>query len=402
MSGPWPRRMILLLLGIAVIAGFAYALREKPALVDLAAVREAPMTVSVEQEGVTRVRDIYTVSTPIAGHLSRTTLEVGDRVLGNETVVASIHPLDPPLIDVRSQAELQATLDAALAAVRIAEIERDRANTAFELARTELERVEKLARSGTVPERTVENARSTFRLQEAQVNAALATIRLRQAEVASAEARLMQPRDVEARAGEACCVRLTAPADGVVLELFAESEQAVAAGARIAEIGNPAELEIVVDLLSADAVRIRPGTVAAISDWGGEEVLQARVRRVDPSAFTKISALGIEEQRVNAVLDFEDPDQRLGHGFRVMAEIPIWQSERAVQAPISSLFRVGSQWMTFRLDGDRLSRTAVSIGRMNSSMAEILDGLSPGDLVVIHPGDSLQDGSLAERRPEGT
>lgn len=391
----------MLLLVAAAAAGFAYAMREKPMLVDVAAIERAPMTVSVTQEGMTRVRDVYTISTPIAGHLSRTTLEVGDVVKGDETVVASIHPLDPPLIDVRSQAELHAARDGARAAVAIAQVELERANTALDQAMADLRRVEPLARSGTVPERTVENARSTAALQKAQVDAAHATIRLRQAELASAEARLMQPGDVLDRSGEECCVDLTAPVDGVVLQVFAESEQAVAAGEKIAEIGDPSRLEIVVDLLSADAVRIRPGTPAVITEWGGEKDLQARVRRIDPAAFTKVSALGIEEQRVNAVLDFEDPDRRLGHGFRILAEIPIWQADDALQAPISSLFRAGSRWMVFRVDGDRVVQTPVSVGRMNARMAEILAGLEPGHVAVIHPSDALQDGSLVEPRGEG-
>ncbi len=398
MTRSWPRRILLLLLGAALIAGFAWALREKPVLVDVAAVERAPMTVSVTQEGVTRVRDVYIVSTPIAGQLSRTTLEVGDRVASNETVVASITPLAPPLIDVRSEAELQAARDAARAAVSIAEVELKRASTELEQAEAELRRVEPLARSGTVPERTLDNARSAVELERAQVDAAAATIRLRQAELASAEARLMQPGDLAHGPNEECCVDLTAPADGVVLEVFAESEQAVAAGARIAEIGDPSKLEIVVDLLSADAVRIEPGTPALITEWGGEEPLRAAVRRVDPSGFMKVSALGIEEQRVNAILDFNDPDRRLGHGFRVFAEIPIWHSEAAVQTPISSLFRVGSQWMVFRMVDDRVAQVAVTVGRMNVRMVEILDGLAPGDIVVIHPGDALQDGSLAVPR----
>ncbi len=402
MAGIWFKRAGLILLSAAVAGGFAYALREKPVLVDTAAVEQGLMTVSVLQEGVTRVRDIYVVSTPISGHLSRTTLQVGDRTRADETVVASIHPLDPPLLDARSQAELFAARNAAQAAVAIAQVELQRANTALTQAKAELNRVERLARTGTVPERTVESARSEVELQQAQVDGAEATIALREAEYATAEARLMQPGDVDRAPGvTGCCINLTAPADGVVLQVFAESEQAVAAGAKIAEIGDPDQLEIVVDLLSADAVRIRPGTTASITGWGGETALQATVRRIDPAAFTKVSALGIEEQRVNAVLDLDELPGTLGHGFRILADIPIWSSEDSIQAPISSLFRVGNQWNVFHVQGERIGQTPVSVGHMNSTDAEILDGLSAGDIVVVHPSDALADGALVERRIAG-
>lgn len=400
--GVWLKRLGLVALVAAVVAGFYYALREKPALVDVGTVERGPMTVSILQEGMARVRNVYTVSSPIAGNLSRTTLEEGDKVEANRTVVASIRPLPPPLIDRRTQAELVAAREAARAAVAIAEVEEQRARTAFDLAKTEYERAQRLASTGIVPEQTLQKASSEFALQQAQVKAAEATIRLRRAELASAEARLMQTGEArqDNRVEEDCCVEVTAPIDGVVLAVFAESEQAVTAGAKIAEIGDPADIEIVADLLSTDAVRIEPGTKATITDWGGGRPIPATVRRIDPAAFTKVSALGIEEQRVNVVLDLDEPEHRLGHNYRVFVEVAVWRSDDAVQVPLSALFRVGRQWNVFRVEGDRVSQVPVSVGQMNSSRAELLEGLEPGATVVTHPSDTLEDGSLVEPRPE--
>lgn len=397
MPGTWIKRTGLVLLVAAIAGGFYYAMRERPVLVDVAEVVEAPMQVTVREEGVTRVRDVYTVSAPIAGHLSRTVLREGDRVEAGTTVVASIHPLDPPLIDRRTQAELVAARDAARAAVGIAEVELPRAETALRLAEEELARALRLYGPGIISESSMQKITTEVENQKAAVEAARAMIALRQAELASAEARLMQPDGGDPQNG-GCCVDIVSPVDGTVLAVLARSEQAVAAGARVAELGDTSRLEIIVDLLSADAVRIAPGTRAIIADWGGEEPLKATVRRVDPAGFTKVSALGIEEQRVNAVLDFDEPDRRLGHGYRIFAEIAVWDCQACLQAPIAALFRDGDKWSVFVVEGDRLRQTAIGIGRMNDEVAEIRAGLAAGDAIVLHPGDTLQDGSLVERR----
>ena len=209
----------------------------------------------------------------------------------------------------------------------------------------------------------------------------------------------MQP-DTTGAERQGCCVNIYAPVDGVVLSILAKSEQAVATGTQIAEIGDPNRLEIIVDMLSADAIRVRPGARTSIVDWGGDDALAGVVRRVDPAGFTKVSALGIEEQRVNAVIDLDENGGRLGHGYRVAAELTIWECERCVQVPIGTLFRNGNNWNVFRVEGDRLRRTEVSIGRMNTEVAQVMDGLSPGDVVVMHPSDTVDDGSLVEVRAQ--
>jgi HlyD family secretion protein len=397
MNSVWLKRLGLAAMAAAVIGGFAWALREQPALVDVATVAEGPMSVSIREEGKTRVRNVYTVSAPIAGRLSRTVLEEGDTVVGNETVVAAIHPLDPPLIDRRTEAELLAARDAARSGVGIAQSELQRVETALRLAEDELARALKLFSPGIISESALQRAQNQVDLQKAAVEAARATVAFRRAELASAEARLLLPEPGGADE-ESCCVNLYAPVSGSVLAVHAESEQAVPAGAPIADIGDTSELEIVVDLLSSDAVRIGPGTLASISDWGGETALPAIVRRVDPAGFTKVSALGIEEQRVNAVLDLQQGDDRLGHGYRVLAEMTVWDCARCLTVPISALFRSGSEWTVFVLDGDRLRQTPVGIGRMNDETAQLTGGLEAGTVVVVHPSDTLSDGALAQPR----
>jgi HlyD family secretion protein len=397
MKSPWPKR-IAAGACLALVAGGAWwALREQPAQVDIATIAQGPMKVTIRQEGVTRVSDIYAVSAPIAGHLSRTVLEEGDRVVAGTTVVAAIHPLDPPLLDRRTEAELLAARDAARSGVGIAQSELRRAETALALAEDQLTRALKLFEPGVISESALQKVTNDMALQKAAVETARETVGFRQAELASAEARLAQPSSA-ASDDAPCCVTLLAPINGTVLAVRARSEQAVGAGTVIAEIGDTSQIEIVVDLLSADAVRIGPGTRTDIVEWGGDRTLSASVRKINPSAFTKVSALGIEEQRVSAILDLNDRDTRLGHGFHVVAELDIWRCESCLQVPISALFRSGEQWRVFRLSDGRLHEQNVEIGRMSDVTAQVLTGLSEGDVVVVHPSDALSEGSLAQPR----
>ena len=397
MKGSWIKRIGLGLLILLVAGGFYWALRERPVPVDTAEIRSAPMRVTVRAEGITRVREIYAVSAPIAGQLTRTALNEGDHVEAGKTVVAAIRPLEPPLIDRRTEAELQAARDAAKAGVGLARSELASATTALNLAEEELARARRLYGPGIISESTLERAANEVEIRRSAVDAAKAAIGVRDAELATAEARLIQLSPADP-AGEDCCVKLFAPVDGTVLSVSVRSEQAVSPGTRIAEVGDISRLEILVDLLSADAVRIHAGTKALISDWGGDKPLAATVRRVDPAGFTKVSALGIEEQRVNAVLDLDEPEQRLGHAYRVFAELTVWECEACLQVPVSALFRTGGQWNAFVIEGDRARQVRIEIGRMNDEVAQVLAGVGAGATVVLHPGDSLVDGSLVTAR----
>ena len=395
----WLKRLGLLGLALVVAAGFYLAMREQPIPVDTAVIASGPMQVTIDEEGVTRVKDVYAVSSPIAGYVDRTTLEEGETVKANETVVASIHPLDPPFHDLRTRAELAATAEAARSAVALAEVEEQRARTARQLSKSNYQRAAKLAETRTISASQLEQIYNQMQLDSAQVDSARAAIGLRKAELASAEARLQQPGDsARDSANEMCCVNITAPIDGIVLKVLTRSEQAVTPGTGIAEIGDPQNLEIIVDLLSSDAARIRQGARVTITDWGGEEDLQGTVRMVEPAAFTKVSSMGIEEQRVNVVVDPDRVPDNLGHGYRVLARLGIWDNPKALQVPIGALFRAQGRWSVFVVDGGRAALRPVEIGRMNTANAEILGGLDAQTVVVLYPNDLLEDGSLVEQR----
>ena len=396
----WIKRIGLIAVAAVIGGGFYLALRERPIAVDTAIVSTGELQVTIDEEGVTRVKDVYAVSSPIAGYLARTTLDEGEAVNANETVIASIHPLDPPFLDERARAELRAAAEAARSAVSLAEVELRRAQTALDLAQSNYERAEKLAQSRTISISQLEQSYSELELKKAQISSAEATIKLRKAELASAEARLQQPGGQRtANPASDCCVSITAPIDGVVLKVLARSEQAVSPGTRIAEIGDPRNLEIVVDLLSSDAARIRPGASVVITDWGGDADITGTVRTVEPAAFTKVSSLGIEEQRVNVVIDPAMVPDNLGHGYRVLARLGIWHEDDVLQVPIAALFRTGGRWSVFIVAGGKASLTEIDIGKMNSAHAQVLGGLQADDIVILYPSDLLEHGSLVEARP---
>jgi HlyD family secretion protein len=236
---------------------------------------------------------------------------------------------------------------------------------------------------------------------ETAVSSALATLEVRRRELESAKAQLIQPGEGGARGGE-CCIEVRAPVSGRVLKIIAESEQVVAAGSPLVEIGDPSDLEIAVDLLSRDAVRVEPGATARIESWGGEGSLAAKVRRVEPTGYTKVSALGIEEQRVRVVLDLVDRPEawrRLGHTFRVVARIIVWRGEGVVQVPIGALFRSGESWAVFVIADGRARLRALEIGERNQRYARVAAGLGEGEAVILHPGEAVRDGVRVEPRP---
>lgn len=395
----WPRAVILATAAAVIAGGFYWALRPRPVEVETALVERAPMTVTIDQEGVTRIRHIYSISSPIAGHLDRPALEEGDPVVKGKTVIATIRPLAPPFLDERARAELQATIQAARSAVLLAEVERQRVQTSLELARSDFSRAERLAATRTIAESALEKAANDVALLEAQERSAEATIRMRKAELASDLARLVEPGQVAVDPGkQACCVELTSPVDGTILKMRLKSAQAVSAGATVADVGDPARIEIVVDLLSSDAVRVHPGSKALITEWGGDHDLSATVRRIDPAGFTKVSALGIEEQRVNVILDLDRPEPRLGDAFRVFARIVSWHGDDVLRVPLGALFRTGDDWTVFRIERGRVRLVRVRVGHMNGETAEVTAGLRAGDKLVLYPGDTVSEGvSVRER-----
>jgi HlyD family secretion protein len=381
----------------------------RPIAVDIATVVRGPMEVTVDDEGKTRVRHVYTVSAPIAGKVLRishprgvhdVSIHVGDEVKADETVVAIMQPTAPGFIDVRSREELQASVTAADAAITLAEAEIRRIEVAFEFARDELKRAQALSRSGTIAARALEKAQVDVASNEAALASARAQLAVRRSERASVAARLMDPSTVAASSNPHCCVNIKAPVTGRVLKIIQDSEAVVSAGAPLLEIGDPLDLEVVADLLSTDAVQIRPGYSVKIDGWGGSSI-RGRVTRVDPAGFLKISALGIEEQRVRTTIDFVDPSetwQPLGHDYRVIVHVTVWTGKDVLTIPVGSLFRKGNDWAVYSVSGGRARTTVVQIGRRNAQTAEVLSGLMLNDRVVLHPSDRIREGSSVAQR----
>jgi len=382
-------------LGVAIAcATLAWAMWPKPVAVDVARISRGPLLVTVEDEGKTRIKDVYTVSAPITGKLVRLSLEAGDRVKKNATTAAIIEPMAPAFLDVRTLRELEAHVEAAKAGVALAEAETKQAAAELEFAQSELVRASALAPSKTISERAMERARIDVETRQASHARAKANLEVRKRELESAKARLIAPEEAwKGEVPEGCCVTVKAPVSGRVLRVLQESERVVAAGTPLIEIGDPDNLELVVDLLSTDAVKVAEGAAAAIDGWGGTPLI-ARVTRVEPAGFTKVSALGIEEQRVRTILKLQSPSdgaEKLGHEYRVFVRIGVFEAASALRVPISALFRRGERWAVYVVENGRTTATTIDIGHRNSAFAEVLAGLVEGALVVLHPSDRVQD-----------
>jgi HlyD family secretion protein len=371
-----PGPTVLVLLIAAIVAAALYlSIRKPPYQVDLAPVTRGPLTVTIDDEGETRVHDLYVVSAPINGRVLRIELEAGDPVVAGETVVRALDDV------------------VASSASRVAQ-----ARAARTLALQEQGRINALFKRGFATRASLDRANAAV----AEANAGLSQAS-RSAEAAShdrdaARANLMTPRGGSAP-GKVLAVR--SPVSGTVMRLPRESETTVLAGAPLIELGNPRDLEIVTDLLSADAVRIKPGASVRIENWGEAKPLKAKVRRIEPYGFTKISALGVEEQRVNVIIDITDPPAvwgRLGHGYRVIVRIAEWESPDSLQLPVSALFREKGAWAVFAVEGGKARLMPVQVGRMNNETAEVLGGIAKGAEVILHPSEKITDGARVARR----
>ena len=359
--------------------------------------------VSVHDDGHTRVREVYVVSAPLPGRVLRFSGDVGDEVIAGQTVVANILPADPTMLDIRTRSSLEAAVRAAEAALSLAEAEVARIEAAVDYARTEFQRTQELERRGAVSEAALDRARLELRTQRAALEQAEAAQNVRQFELETARAALIGPGEGEGVDDNGCCVAVGAPVSGRILQIYQESESIVQAGTPLVEIGDPRDLEIVVDLLSTDAVQVNEGDRVVIERWGGEGSLNGVVSLVEPYGFTKISSLGIEEQRVNVVIDITDPEEmwsRLGHGYRVEARVVLWEDDDVLQVPISALFRDGDDWAVFAVRGSRARLTRIEVGEMNTDAAQVLGGLDEGTRIIVHPSDRIGPGVLVEPREE--
>lgn len=370
--------------------------------VDFAVAATGPLMVSVSDEGETRVKDVFVVSAPVPGLMRRITLEAGDAVVTGQTVIARIEPSDPSFLDRRTEAEARAAAQAAQAAQKLAVATVRRAEAELDFAQAELRRYRGLAERDTVSANDLDAAERRARTAEAALDEARAALRVRESELAQAQARLMAPGLARRTRSTDCdCVDVYSPVSGSVLRVLKESEGVVASGAALLEIGDPARLEIVADLLSTDAVKVRAGQRVLIEAWGGEAPLSGQVRRVEPFGFTKVSALGIEEQRVNVVIDFTDPParwQQLGHGYRVEPRIVLAEKADALKVPRAALFRDGGEWAAFVDDSGRATLRRVKLGLENGLEAEVVEGLAAGERVVLQPGDRVSEGTRVKPR----
>ncbi len=367
-----------------------------PVPVDLAEVTRGPLHVTIDADGQTRIREIYEVASPIAGIALRAPVRVGDATVAGETVVAVVETVAPALLDARSRQQAEAAVVEAEASLSVAESQVRQAEEDLSYAEGQRDRARTLLERGVATTTQLEDATQRVILREAALDAARASLRLAEGSLARVEAALIEPTDRMAPREDDCCIEIRAPVTGRVLSVPVVSERPVLPGATLATLGAPGDLEIVADLLSSDAVRLSPGARAEVDRWGGPEPLAARLLRIEPSARTKVSALGIEEQRVDAVFEIvSPPDARrgLGDGFAVFLRIVEWETEDTVQVPVSALWRSGEDWAVFVVADGVATRREVEIGRRNARAAQVLGGLAPGELVVTHPSDDVVAGA---------
>ena len=385
--------------GIIVIA-LAFSFMPRAVMVDLVDVQPGRLVVTLDEEGETRVHDVYTLSAPVSGRVQRINWLVGDPVTANETVLAQIEPGDPSFLDPRSEAQARAAIQAAEAARDLAAAAVKDAQAQYEFARAEYARMQELVKEGSVSKRDLDSAERDFKARHAGLDTARAALQVRSYELEVARAQLVSPLETQGPKEVCDCIPITAPVSGRILQITDRSERVVREGDVLMKIGDPKDLEIVVDYLSMDAVKIEAGQRVIIDNWGGAQPLEGRVRLVEPFGFLKISALGIEEQRVNVIVDFvrEDGWERLGHGYQVETRVVLWDSEDVLAVPLTALFRDGEQWALF-VEGDgRAVLRHVEVGQKNGVLAEIREGVAAGETVVLHPSDRVSDGTRIRSR----
>lgn len=398
-----PRTIGWVGVGAALMLGLGYvAFQDDPIPVDLHVIESGPLEITINADGVTRIKDIYDIASPITGTALRSPVDVGDKVVAGESVVAVVRPATPGLLDSRSMLQAEASVQEAEAALHVAETELANAEEQETLARSQFNRTQTLVSRDVASLTQLEDAAQRLAVAETSVDAAKARIDMAQGTLRRAETMLQVPQSSE-QADLSCCLQITSPADGVVLSIAGTSERPVVTGAPLLRLGDPAELEIVADLLSSDAVRLQLGADAVVERWGGPAPLSATLTSIAPAAETSISALGIEEQRLDAVFDITTPAEervRLGDGFAVFVRITEWRTEDAVQVPLSALFKRNGDWSVFVASDGIAVEQPITIGRQNAQFAEVLEGLEVGASVVTHPNDQLVTGEEIVVRSE--
>ncbi len=394
----WVRRSVLAIAAVGLVAMIVYAWLPKPIAVETATVTRGELVVTVDEDGRTRVKDRYVVSTPLTANIDRIELHAGDAVKQGETL-ARLVPLTAPLLDARTRKEAEARVNATEAARRQSQAQIERAKAALSFAKKESQRAKDLGAKGVTPSADLDRYDLELSAREAELTSTQFGAKVANHELAMARAALGAFTNAgKPKSGDQMVV--PSPVGGRVLKVLQESEGVVQAGAPLIEVGDPAALEIVVDVLTSDAVRIHPGAEVSIERWGGEN-LRGRVRMIEPSAFTRLSALGVEEQRVNAIIDLQAPYQKwsaLQDGYRVEAKIVVIKQKDVAKVPSSALFRRGDGWALFVVEGERAQVRGIEIGENNGLETEIRSGLEPGAVVIVHPSDRVTDGTRVEAR----
>jgi HlyD family secretion protein len=380
---------------LTLLALAAWFFRPDPVAVERARVTRGALQVTVDEDGRTRIKERYVVSAPVAGQLRRIELHPGDPVIAGQTVVAKIEPVAPELLDARTRSALAARVRAAEGQVQLADPRIERMRAVRELADAELTRALTLSDQKAISLQELDRAREAARAAAEDLRAADYSRQIAGFELEQARAALSRS-SLEGQTGEpAWELAIAAPVSGRVLRVFHEDAGVVGSGTPLVEIGDPAQLEAEVDVLSSDAARIEPGARVYFEHWGGGTPLEGRVRIVEPAGFLKISALGVEEQRVNIIADFTTPlDERrtLGDAYRVEARIVVWKADDVLKLPVGALFRSDGRWTVFAVRDDRAWLTPVEVGQSNGRETELLGGLAEGDEVIVHPSDKVADG----------
>ncbi len=384
--------------GVIAVGLLIFAFLPEPIKVDIIIVEKGDILITMEGEGRTRIHDMYVVSTPVDGRVTRIDSEPGDLVTAGETVIANMYPANPQFLDKRSETQAKADVEGAKAALALANarVKQVRAELEFDLA--ELERTQKLYKTRSVSKTALERAELSLKTLKAELETAQSNQRVMASRLEAAKVRLLQPDAGElagAQDDENCQICIHSPVDGRVLRILHKSESIVPVGTALVEIGDPTDLEVNIEMLSTNVVQVKEGDQALIKRWGGLEDINARVKVIEPSGFTKISALGIEEQRVNVILNFTDPNEKwksLGNAFRVEAAIIIDRADDIVKIPLSALFRQNELWSVFKVLDGVVELQNVQIGRRNDRFVEIKNGLSPGDRIIAHPGNKVDAG----------
>lgn len=383
-----------------VVLALFYGLKPQPTLVELATITQGPFSVTINEEGITRVKDRYVISAPVSGYVRRIDLEIGDKII-KQQILTYLEPLRSNVLDPRNRAEAEARVAAANSALLVAQQQAEAAKVDADFAEEEFERKLKLKSKGFISEEEIKAAETEKRRANAVLRSAKFSVDVAKYDLQAANTLLQYSAAQKTEGVLREYVAIESPVNGSVLAIHRKSEGVVNAGTPLLELGDSAALEIAVDVLSFDAVNITSGMQVAFNRWGGDSI-QGIVRVVEPVGFTKISALGVEEQRVWVIVDLMSPReswQRLGDGYRVEATFLVWQADNVVQAPNASLFRVNNQWHVFVVENDQAQIRAVDIGRRNGLNAQVVSGLKPGEQVVVHPDSQLEDGASVSIRP---